>query len=230
MTDSGKHAGGANPWARNLELLAELRKEIGVEPPQQQIVPRKLEIDEIPQSFGQERLWLLDKLEPGNPARKILSAFRLVGPLNQSALEQGLNELIRRHEALRTTFTAVEGRPVQIIVPFSTLSLPVVDLLDLPESTRWNEAQRLVEQERQQPFDLAQGPLLRATLLQLQPEEHVFLLCVHHIVTDGWSMGILRRELSALYNAFSRDAHSPLPELPIQYADYALWQRGVGQR
>ncbi len=211
--------------AEDLELLAYLLKEEGIEPAQQQVTPRKQEFEEIPLSYGQERLWFLDQLEPGSHLHKMNRAYQLTGLLDVPALEQSINEIVRRHEALRTTFTVVAGRPLQIIAPVQPLSLSVLDLRDLPESTRWDEAQRLVEEEHRQPFDLAQGPLLRASLLRLQDEEHVLLIGLHHIVTDGWSMRILRHELSALYNAFSAGQPSPLPALPIQYADYALWHR-----
>jgi amino acid adenylation domain-containing protein len=209
----------------DLELLAFLLEEEGLEPPKPEVSPRRPGLEEIPLSFGQERLWFLDQMQPGSPLRRIASDYQLIGPLDVPALEQSLNELVRRHEALRTTFSVLDGRPVQTIAPTLALTLPIVDLRDLPESARRDEAQRLIAQGRQEPFDLAQGPLLRTTLLQLQDEEHILLLCIHHIVTDGWSMGILRRELGVLYNAFSAGEPSPLPDLPIQYADYTLWQR-----
>ncbi|UCF78981.1 MAG: non-ribosomal peptide synthetase, partial [Candidatus Eiseniibacteriota bacterium] len=179
----------------------------------------------FPMSFAQERLWFLDQLEPGRPVYNIHIAVRLRGPLNVAALEQSLKEIVQRHEILRTTFSLVEGQPVQLIVPALTLTLPVVDLRNLSETEREAEAQRLTIEETQRPFDLARGPLLRATLLRLDEEGHVLLLTMHHIVSDEWSMEILFRELSALYEAFSRGKPSPLPELPIQYADFAVWQR-----
>ena len=185
----------------------------------------KKEVFVFPTSFAQQRLWFLDQLEPGNPAYNMPAAFRLVGPLDVAALEQSFNEIVRRHETLRTTFSVREGQPVQVIDPTSTLVLLVVDLRGLPESERKTEVSRLSAEEAKRPFDLAKGPLLRSTLLRLGAEEHVLLLTMHHIVSDGWSMGILFRELSSLYGAFSVGKPSPLPALPIQYADFAVWQR-----
>jgi aspartate racemase len=141
------------------------------------------------------------------------------------ALEQSLNDIIRRHESLRTTFPAVDGRPVQAIAPALTFRLPLIDLGELPEPERQTEVWRLITESARWPFDLAQGPLFRAALLRLAEEEHILLLTVHHIVSDGWSMGVLLREISALYEAYSTGKPSPLPDLPIQYADFALWQR-----
>jgi len=188
-------------------------------------IPRRPQQDRAPLSFAQERLWFLHELEPDNPAYNIARAVHLSGPPNTAALEQSLNESVQRHEALRTTFSAVEGRPVQVIATEQTLQLPTIDLRLLPEHDRESEAQRLAEEEIRRPFDLAQGPLIRTTLLRLDQEEHILLLAMHHIVSDGWSMGIMFREISVLYKAFCAGKPSPLPDLPIQYADYALWQR-----
>ncbi|MGB8494244.1 MAG: amino acid adenylation domain-containing protein, partial [Candidatus Acidiferrum sp.] len=176
-------------------------------------------------SFGQQRLWFFDQLEPGLSAYNIPAAVRLKGPLNLGALEQSLNEIVQRHESLRTTFGKVEGRPTQVIAPALTIKLPVVDLRNLPASQRDIEVRRLVTAEAQRPFDLSTGPLIRGTVLRLADEEHVGLLTMHHIVSDGWSTGILVRELVALYVASCAGGSSPLPALPIQYADFAQWQR-----
>jgi amino acid adenylation domain-containing protein len=176
-------------------------------------------------SFAQQRLWFFNQLDPGNSAYNIPAAGRLKGPLNLAALEQCLNEIIKRHESLRTTFGKVDGRPTQVIAPTLTIKLPVVDLRKLPVSEREIEVRRLVTAEAQRPFDLSQGPLIRGTVLQLGDEEHVGLLTMHHIVSDGWSTGILIREMAALYVAFCAGGSSPLPVLPIQYADFAHWQR-----
>lgn len=180
---------------------------------------------ELALSIAQERLWFLDQLAPGMTAYNIPKAFRLTGRLDVTALAQSLNEIVRRHEVLRTTFTAIDGRPVQSIASTLTLPLPVVNLSGLPEAERENRAQQLAIEEARQSFDLAQGPLLRAAILQLGEQDYIFLLTMHHIVSDGWSMGGLFRELAALYAAFSTGKPSPLPELPIQYADFAHWQR-----
>ena len=176
-------------------------------------------------SFAQQRLWFFDQLEPGLSAYNIPAAVRLKGPLNLAALEQSLNEIVKRHESLRTTFGKVDGRPTQVIAPTLTIKLPVVDLRKLPASERETEVRRLVTTEAQRPFDLSQGPLVRGTVLRLGDEEHVGLLTMHHIVSDGWSTGILVRELATLYVAFCAGGSSPLPALPIQYADFAQWQR-----
>ena len=176
-------------------------------------------------SFAQQRLWFFDQLEPGLPAYNIPAAIRLKGPLDLAALERSLNEIVERHESLRTTFGKVAGQPTQVIAPALTIKLPVIDLRALPAIERETEMRRLSAAEAQRPFDLSRGPLLRATLLRLGDQEHVGLLTMHHIVSDGWSTGILIREVATLYLAFSADGSSPLPPLPIQYADYAQWQR-----
>lgn len=205
---------------RKGEILAYLRSAAtlaSIEP-----VPRDRE---LPASFAQERLWFLDQLEQGSTAYNLPMTMRLLGPLDVGALVQSLNEIVRRHEALRTTFSAPDGRPVQVIGPNLPLSLPVVDLQGLPAADREAEARRLAAREADQPFSLDEGPLLRSTLLRLDERDHVLVLVVHHIVSDGWSMVILRRELAVLYEAYVAGKSSPLPELPIQYADYAVWQR-----
>ncbi|HEY0735657.1 MAG TPA: amino acid adenylation domain-containing protein, partial [Herpetosiphonaceae bacterium] len=186
---------------------------------------------DLPLSFAQQRLWFLDQLEPNNPFYNIPTAIHLTGRIDAGILEQALNQIVRRHESLRTTFvqetTAADGRAVQVIVPDLALRISIVDLRRLAEPDRRAEIQRLTAVEAQQPFDLQHGPLLRATLLQADPAEHVLLLTLHHIVSDGWSMGILVQELAACYGALtSGDPLTDLlPPLPIQYADYALWQR-----
>ena len=179
---------------------------------------------ELPLSYAQQQLWFLEQLEPGNPVYNRPAFFRLTGRLDVAALEQSLNEIVQRHEILRTTFSSLDGRPFQRISPCQSLHLPVVDLSGLSRTALEAEARRLAAEEAQQPFDLAHGPLLRATLLWLGDEEHLLLLTLHHIVFDGWSQGVLLQELTALYAAFSQGRLSALPELPIQYADFAVWQ------
>jgi len=176
-------------------------------------------------SFAQQRLWFFDQLEPGLSAYNIPAAVSLKGPFNLAALEQSLNEIVQRHESLRTTFKKVEGRPTQVIAPTLTIKLPVVDLRNLPAHERDIEVRRLITAEAQRPFDLSKGPLIRGTVLRLADEEHVGLLTMHHIVSDGWSTGLLVRELATLYVALCAGGSSPLPKLPIQYADFAHWQR-----
>jgi len=190
------------------------------------------EVFVFPASFAQQRLWLLDRLFPGNTFYNVATALRLTGSLDIAALEQTFNEIVHRHEALRTTFRMLEEQLVQVIASTLTLPLTVVDLRHLPPTEQEAEIRRLAIHERSRPFNLSQDPLLRVMLLQLDSSEHVLLLNLHHIVSDGWSIGVLIRELGTLYTAFTNNQPSPLPELPIQYADFAHWQRewlqGVG--
>jgi len=179
----------------------------------------------IPLSFAQQRLWFLDQLEPGSFLYNAPRAFRIGGELNVTALRQTLNAIVARHEALRTTFATEDGNPVQVVAPSLNVVLPIVDLSQLADGDREAEARRLATEEARRPFDLAQGPLVRTALLRLSAEEHVLMLTMHHIVSDGWSGGVLFRELGTLYKDFSEGKPARLPELPIQYADYAIWQR-----
>ncbi|HEX7313096.1 MAG TPA: condensation domain-containing protein, partial [Pyrinomonadaceae bacterium] len=181
--------------------------------------------EEQPLSFTQQRLWFLDQLEPGSAFYNIAAAARLVGELDAAALAESLREVARRHEALRTRFVSSDGSPTQIVDAHPPLDVQTIDLSHLPEAERDAEARRLAQEEARRPFDLAHGPLLRAGLLKLDEREHVLLVTMHHIVSDGWSVGVLMREVAALYDAFSRGEESPLAELPIQYADFARWQR-----
>jgi amino acid adenylation domain-containing protein len=207
------------------DLLQRLLRKKGMEATQGLAIPRREPSDSPPLSFAQQRLWVLHQLDPGNASYNMPEAVRLSGPLKVRTLELSLNEVIRRHEVLRTTFRTTEDGPVQVITPALTLDLPFLDLSELTEPEREAEARRLTAEEAARPFDLASGPVLRASLLRLGPEEHVLLFTMHHIASDVWSMGVLVREVMALYNAFSRGQQSPLQELPIQYADYAVWQR-----
>ncbi|WP_415835337.1 amino acid adenylation domain-containing protein, partial [Corallococcus soli] len=179
----------------------------------------------LPLSFAQQRLWFLEQLEPGTARYNVPVAVRLKGPLESPVLERVFNELIHRHEPLRTTFRLEADRSVQVIARTAALRLALVDLTVLPVARREEEARRLANAEAQRPFDLERGPQLRATLLKLEEQEHVLLLTMHHIVSDGWSSGVLVREVGLLYAAFSQGQPSPLPALPVQYADYAVWQR-----
>ncbi|MFL5541362.1 MAG: amino acid adenylation domain-containing protein, partial [Longimicrobiaceae bacterium] len=181
----------------------------------------------LPLSFAQERLWFLDRMEPGNATYNMPTAQRLGGALDGAALERSLSEIVRRHEALRTVFAEVDGAPVQVITPFDGFVVPVEDLSGLDEAEREASDRRRAGEEAAWPFDLTTGPLFRAALLRLgeDEEEHVLLITMHHVVSDGWSMGVLYRELSSLYAAYREGGESPLPELAVQYADYAVWQR-----
>jgi amino acid adenylation domain-containing protein len=180
---------------------------------------------ELQLSFAQQRLWFLDKLVAGSPVYNMPTALRLKGQLNVRPLGQALTEIVRRHEPLRTTFPEVDGQPVQVLAPPRPISLPLIDLSDLGAAECEREARWRAEAEAQVPLDLSNGPLLRVSVLRLAEEDHVLLLTMHHIVSDGWSMGVLLRELMTLYEAFVDGRDSPLSELPIQYADFAAWQR-----
>ena len=196
-----------------------------VEEPQANRIPRRPATDTYPLSFGQQRLWLVNQMEPGSPFYNIPSAMRLTGPLDVSVLPRCVGEIVRRHESLRTTFAARDGQPYEVVAPTLTVPLPLVDLTECPAADREPRALELVRTEAQHPFDLARGPLLRALLLRLGAQDHILLVTMHHIVSDGWSVGVIMRELAALYAAFANGRPSPLPELSIQYADYAYWQR-----
>ncbi|MBW4611021.1 MAG: amino acid adenylation domain-containing protein [Hassallia sp. WJT32-NPBG1] len=208
-----------------LELLTYLLEEEGVELQKTHRISPRENADETPLSFAQQRLWFLHRLQPKSPAYNIPAAVRLKGQLKAAALEHSINEIVQRHEVLRTTFITVDQQPVQVIHSAPTLMLPMMDLQDLPESERETQTFQLAAEEAQKPFDLTQGPLLRAKLLRVSPEEHILLLTMHHIVSDGWSLGVLLRELAVLYDAFSHHKPVPLPPLSIQYADFAVWQR-----
>ncbi len=194
----------------------------GLEAPPLEAAPR---VGRLPLSFAQQRLWLLDQLEPGNPFYNVPAALRLKGELDLAALEHSLNAVLRRHEALRTFFTATDGTPEQCVHPAWHYRVPLIDLQDIPRTRQEIEVARLVAEEAYSPFDLSQAPLLRVTLLRLSGQEHILLLTMHHIVSDGWSMGVLIRELTTLYEAYCQGRPAPLKELPLQYADYTLWQR-----
>ncbi|HYD80084.1 MAG TPA: condensation domain-containing protein, partial [Paucimonas sp.] len=200
------------------KLEAELAAEASGPTP----VPRD---QELVLSFAQQRLWFLDQMEPGSAFYNIPAAMRMSGTLDAAALAYSINEIVRRHESLRTTFATVDGAPLQVIAPSLTLDLPVADLSPLPPAERDAQAQSLIRAEAQAPFDLAVGPLVRARLIRLQDTEHIVLFTMHHIVSDGWSMGVLVREVAALYAAHVQGLPSPLPPLAIQYADFAHWQR-----
>jgi amino acid adenylation domain-containing protein len=186
---------------------------------------RARESKAYPLSFAQERLWFLNRLEPNLALYNIATAVRLTGKLDLAALEQALSEMVARHESLRIRFTEDEGVPVQRIGPAKSVGLPLIDLSHLPLAEREAAARRLVQSEALEPFDLDSAPAFRSRLVRLGEEEHLALFTMHHIISDGWSMGVFIREMSALYNAFANREPSLLPALPIQYVDYAVWQR-----
>jgi len=183
----------------------------------------------FPASFAQTRLWFLHQLDPNNSVYNIPAAMRITSPVDVEALRRSLREIVRRHEALRTTFSAVDGEPVQVVALSSDFNLEILDLRSMPEAEREKQAQSLAQVEGQRPFSLTHGPLLRAKLLRLGSTGYVLLLTMHHIISDGWSMSVLLGELGALYSAFSTGNPSPLPELTVQYGDFAQWQRELLQ-
>ena len=211
--------------ASQQELLKRRLKPEAVDSPQAEAIPKRSERESAPLSFSQLRLWLLDQLEPGSPLYNMPIALRLKGQLDLVALERTINEIFRRHEILRTVFTISAAEPVQVIKPFTSARLPLIDVSDQDEQAREAELRRLMAVEAHHPFDLAAGPLMRVTLVQLEAADYVALLTMHHIISDGWSMNVLTREIAALYQAFCSGRPSPLTELPIQYADFATWQR-----
>lgn len=213
-----------DPSADHLELLAYLLAEENSPPPE---IPGLTQYNTIPLSFAQQRLWFLDQLENHGPAYNIPVAYRLAGPLNEAALRRSLSELLRRHTALRTTFTVLNGEPVQTVAPAGPVDLPLISLAHLPPASRAAEAAERCAAAAQRPFNLARDPLLRASLFQLTPTEHILLLVVHHIAADGWSVRLLLRELASLYAAFAAGQPSPLPEPLRQYPDFAAWQQQV---
>jgi len=188
-------------------------------------IPKRQISHNIPLSFSQQRLWFIDQLYHGSSFYNIPIAFHIKGHLNIIALRQSLNEILKRHEIWRTTFKLINGEPVQEITPNLTWDLPIINLKHLSNQNWESKVKELVAKEAAKPFNLAKGLLVRATLLHLNEQEHVLLITMHHIITDGWSCGVFLRELSTLYAAFSTNQPSPLPELPIQYADFAIWQR-----
>ena len=213
------------PTVAGLAQTIEIAQRVGVGLSAPPMVPVSRDA-ELPLSFAQQRLWFLDQLEPSGSFYNLPAAVRLTGELNVAALERTLSEIIRRHEALRTTFVAVDGKPNQVIKPFTPVALPVFDFSKLNAAEREAETSRLLSEQATRPFDLAHGPLVRACLVRVGAEEHVALVTMHHIISDGWSTGIFIREVATLYSAYMRGEESPLEELPIQYADFAHWQRG----
>ncbi|HLO85983.1 MAG TPA: amino acid adenylation domain-containing protein [Nostocaceae cyanobacterium] len=210
--------------AQLAQALSELRQtSSGLVVPQ--IKPFSRNTETLPLSWAQERLWFLDQLEGQSSTYNIPAALEITGQLNVAVLEQALNQLIQRHEVLRTSFLMVDGYPVQAIAPTLTVKIPVVDLRELQNTQQAVEIQRQISESALHPFDLATAPLLRLTILKLGENSHLLLVTIHHIISDGWSMGILVKELSNLYLNLSSAISSPLPELPIQYADFTQWQR-----
>ncbi len=193
--------------------------------PRASSIPRRTQKNNVPLGFAQQRLWFLDQLHPGTPHYNYPSAVRLSGALDREALQYALSFIMARHEALRTRFVKVEGSPAQVIDEPQPVEMPLVDLTQIPRPAREAEAKRLIETEARRPFNLAQDRMLRALLVQLDPEEHLLMVTIHHIATDAWSMNIFFRELAACYAARVVRREPALPELPVQYPDFAVWQR-----
>lgn len=223
-TDLKQQLAALSPAKRAL-LELKLMKRNGNKKAAEEKIPRRSDRGPAPLSHNQQGLWVLSQLMPDSFLYQIPKAIRLTGKLHVDALRKTLDAIVARHEALRTTFKIVEGAPVQVITESLSLATPVIDLTDLPTGRREVEAKQILTEEGRRPFDLVQGPLVRSLLLKLSDDEHILLVTTHHIVTDGWSMGILHRELMELYEAFAAGQPSPLPELPVQYTDYAVWHR-----
>ncbi|MEY4941375.1 MAG: hypothetical protein RIQ93_3110, partial [Verrucomicrobiota bacterium] len=188
-------------------------------------IPQRKGSGPVPLSFAQERLWFLDQLEPGSAVYNVCQGVRLRGPLNTTALEQTLQSIIQRHEVLRTNFIATDGAPVQVVAPAALVPLATADLTVWDGGDPELELQRLLQEEARRPFDLAGDLLIRAFLVRVVENEHVLLLTTHHIISDGWSVGVIFREVAALYGAFCMGQEPSVPELPVQFGDYVLWER-----
>jgi amino acid adenylation domain-containing protein len=206
-----------------LEKLLRERQKNGTSLPAR--INRRSDVGPAPLSYAQQRLWFLDQLVPGNTVFNLSTAYSITGEVEPAVLELSLNEIVRRHEVLRTTFRAVNGEPLQLVSPTFWINLRLVDLRSKPASRRNEALLLLASEEAQRPFDLARGPLLRTTLVRLENQSYVFLLTIHHIISDAWSSGVFWEELTKIWDAFAEGKPSPLPQLPIQYADFAVWQR-----
>jgi surfactin synthase thioesterase subunit len=218
-TELQRRLAGLSPEKR---ALLEKRLAAAVRPGS---IPRRSSGGPVPVSFSQRRLWFLDQMEPGNPAYNVFRGVALRGDLNVPALERSLGEIIRRHEILRTTFPMEDGEPVQCIHEPAPVALPVVDRSHVLAADHRAEAERIAAEVAAEPFDLSSDRLLKARLIRFSATEHILVLVMHHIAVDGWSVGIFFAELVALYDAFSHNVASPLPPLPIQFGDYAAWER-----
>lgn len=214
-----------NLSADRLALLQQLLRDEGLGDKVVHTIPRRRAEGPVPQSSAQQRLWFLEQLTPGTPLYTIETTLRLPFPVDVSVLERAFNEIVRRHESLRTVFRHDGGQPVQVILPELTVSLPLVDVTHFDASERQAQAAQATAEWCSNPFDLSTGPLVAATLLKLDDDDFVLVARMHHIVSDGWSVNVFLNEITALYDAYARGAPSPLPQLPIQYADYAQWEQ-----
>jgi hypothetical protein len=189
-------------------------------------IPKRKVFSPVPLSFAQKRLWVLDRLAPGNPFYNFPATVPINGALDIPVFERSINELIRRHESLRTIFKMENEEPVQVILPELYIKINVIDLCHLPASERMKETQRFTAEEAIKPFDLEHGPLLRVFVLVQAIDAHILFYNMHHIITDGWSTKLFNKEWEIIYKAFLAGNACPLPEPSVQYADFALWQRG----
>src|SRR5215216_583467 len=221
MSDLYERLAALSPEQRAL-LEARLKSK-GLSVPKSEAISQRKGEGPWALSIDQEQLWVVDQIERGTAAYNVHTAIRLTGQLDERALERAINEIVKRHEVLRTTFQAVGGRPVQVIAPALGLSVPVTDVSG--EADAWQEAIRLAVEEIAKPFDLQSGPLMRVRLLRVTGHEHVMVVVMHHIAADSWSFGVFNQEMWALYTSFSTGEPSPLAELPVQFADFAIWQR-----
>ncbi|HEY9850895.1 MAG TPA: condensation domain-containing protein, partial [Leptolyngbyaceae cyanobacterium] len=227
MNDIEQRIAALSPAQRALFEQRLKQKGLGTKSVSTQIsaIPKRQSSDAPPLSLAQERFWLMHQLESEIHLYNESNLFRFTGKLNGEALEKSLNEVIKRHEILRTNFQLLDGQPVQIIASDLTLKLPIIDLQEVSESDREVKVKQIIQKISSRPFDLTQGALLRAILLKIKPNEHLFLVTMHHVLCDGWSMKIFFQELANFYQAFSENKLLNLPKLPIQYADFAIWQR-----
>jgi amino acid adenylation domain-containing protein/non-ribosomal peptide synthase protein (TIGR01720 family) len=228
MSTRSEPAGSFESDPKRQALFAAMLRHGGLRVSGRERIPRRASDDatqQLPLSFAQQRLWFLDQLVPDNAFYNVSTAVRVAYPLNVRALAEAIEEILRRHEVLRTVFPSVDGRPVQSILPATPLNLPLIDLGHLPRDARQAEATRLADEEARRPFDLAAGPLTRFVLLSLGEADYLFVATMHHIVSDGWSIQTFARELAALYATRCAGLPSPLPELSVQYADFSIWQR-----
>ena len=206
---------------RRQRLLSSLLERSGLKAPPDRIPSRPANLDFVPLSSGQRGLWFLDRVAPGNPVYNVPTCFRIRGPLDVLALQSSLHEIVQRHEVLRTTFGQRNGEPMQLIADRVHVPMPVIDLRDQAD----RDLKRHAAEDARRPFELAKGPLIRVTLFRLGDEDHAVLITMHHIVCDGWSIGVLFQELTALYASAVQRTPAHIAELPVQYADYSLWQR-----
>ena len=223
MSTTSSRLENLSPAKRAL-LVAALRKD-ALKQSAGKKIPRCAKKGPVVLSFAQQRLWFIDQLDPGNPAYNCPAAVSLRGPLDLEALQQSFNHLVARHESLRTTFVALDGLPQQIVSAPTALHIPLLDLQGQAPEQQQEEVRRIALAEAQTRFDLQAGPLLRVSLLRLGRQEHVLLLTIHHIISDAWSIGVLVREVAQLYESMREGREVRLAELPIQYGDFAVWQR-----